>query len=236
MRRYKIAELLLQSVVPRVQAAGIVGDTAELYEHNAFAFWLQIARVLIAFSWWPTLVFCLTLPVGFLVGFWVEVRAVRHFVYVDIPQPLLLLEVVRLQILNGSLWGLAAFSLLRYGPRERAWVISASLAMLLTGFTVSLWNLSFRPPMVIGSLLFMGWIIFRREYRLPAALLAVSAGVGSAIQLAAQQLLSSSIQHHISSEWFLLTVLPLVVATPFTPVCYALLRRRTPLNTPRILA
>lgn len=225
MRRYRLAAWMLRSAVPQAQAEGIVGDIAELSRHKGFVFWGHITRVLTAFLWWPTLVFLLTLPLGFVAAFWMDMQAARHFWFVKVQQPSLLFEAHHLQVWNGPLWALAAFALLRYGPSERAWMLSAGAATLMTGLTMSLWLPSLSTPVILGVLSLICWTTFRHGWRWPSISIFMSVCLGVAVQYGAERILALASLHHGNTKWLLATLAPLLITTPLTPICYAVLRR-----------
>ena len=228
MDRATVAETLLRAVAVKDRAREITGDLLETYSQaGAFSFWLAFTRLFLSFAWKPAAAFLVAAIVSFSFSTELFFVASRKLFAGPVHAPTLLFHALRYAEVSSPLWALAVFTMLRFGVRDRLWIVSAIYACLTTGFVYSYWIPQGHLILWIGSgvavVLSLSTDRMRRATSVIAAVLALGVATNHFLEFA----LSRAVRHHLSPLSAGISFFFLLLSVPFveTATCVALHRR-----------
>ena len=195
MDRAKIIQKLLQNVVSAERASEIIGDFLETHSPSAMTlFNLDFVRLLLSFAWRPLTALLGAVVIGFLCSSLLFVKASRQLWVGPVQNSAMLSHAVQYARISAPLWAIAVFSLVRFGVRDRLWIVSALYACVSSAAVYSCWMPWDRPLVFAGLsvvvVISLSTDAMRRAFCLVAIVLALSlatdrlqeAGIGEAIR------------------------------------------------------
>ena len=228
MGRANVAETLLRAVAVKDRAREITGDLLETYSQaGAISFWLAFTRLFLSFAWKPAAAFLVAVIVSFSFSTELFFVASRKLFTGPVHAPTLLFHALRYAEASAPLWALAVFTILRFGVRDRLWIVSAIYGCLTTGFVYSYWIPQGHLILWIGSGAAVVLSLSTDRMRRATSVIAVVLTLGVATNQFLVFILSMVLYNHFSSasagtsSLFLLLSVPLVE----TATCVALHRR-----------
>lgn len=228
------AESLLRRFVPRDRAQAIVGDLLETHP-SPTRFWFAFLRISVAFTWRPAAALLVALLAAVLSSVALFFATASHWRSGHVPIAALMMKYIGLSDLSGFLFALAAYALVRYGPRDYIWLLSLLYVCAGSICIYSFWLPHLRPELY--SALALVASASTRNLRHSAAVIVISSSAYLAANLLISALAKATVQ-----QWRVLWTIPALNLLPvsiitFVPIisgltAYIWLHRHVPASHP----
>jgi hypothetical protein len=220
-------ERILRIVANRDVARAMAGDLLETGYKGEVAYWVSVARLFLNFVWRPLLGFL----VAAIVSFWISAElffiSARHLVQGSFHAPELLFRSMQYVNISSLLWVLVAFALVRFGIRDRLWIMCALYAGLTTGVVYSYWMPKLHLFLWLGFAIAAMLSIGTSRTRRASAVIAIVLSIGLLTHMLFEFMTGAAARHRMVDPWieFLLASSFLVVPMVEVIMCVLLYQR-----------
>jgi hypothetical protein len=230
MDRADIAQKLLQRVVAEERADEIIGDFLETHaQATPISFSLAFVCLFLSFAWRPFTAFIAAVFIGLVSWSVLFEKASRQLWLGQVHNSAVLSHAIQYVTVSAPLWAIAALTLVRFGVRDRLWIISAVYAGVTSAAVYSYWIPLERPIVWVGLgaavVTSLSTDIMRRASLIVASLLAL----GLVVSHYQGAIIGQALSRHRTATTIGISVLLNLFSVPFAQavVCVALHRRIT---------